>query len=257
LHLELADQLPTAAATALAEIDNIRPVLLVPVWLEQTLERTVPSSALRRSIKRLWDIAAENLLQLPFVRSRIPGGSLQFLDGLASAITFSRRESTGWATRVMRWLCELRGATSESYAIHALAEADFRNRRATHIVYGHTHAAETVPLEASYADGFVLNQMYFNTGTWRRTYRPTITVTGREEFIPAESLSYLAFFQGDERGGRTFETWTGSLGTSLAAPTSRQQQPPGSRVDQSRPTMVAAPHFHGSHVTAGSRNSYR
>jgi UDP-2,3-diacylglucosamine pyrophosphatase LpxH len=256
LEAELGDQLPTAVTQALAEIDNIRPVLLVPVWLEQTLERTVANAALKRAIKRLWDVAAESLLQLSFVRSRIPGGSLHFMDGLASAITFSRRESTGWATRVMRWLCELRGAASESYACHALAEPDFRNRRATHIVYGHTHAAESVPLEASYADGFVLNQMYFNTGTWRRTYRPTITVTGREEFIPAESMSYLSFFQGDERGGRTFESWTGNLGTSLAAPAAGRQ-PAGLRADHSRPTPLAAPHFSHATVSAGIRNSYR
>ncbi len=243
LQRELPGELPAAATAALAEIDHIRPMLLVPVWLEQMLERNIVNSSLRRTIKRLWDSAAENVLQLPFVREHIPGGSAQFLDSLASAITFSRRESTGWGSRVLRWMCELRGATSESYANHALAEPDFRNRRAAHIVYGHTHTAESVPLEASFADGYVLNQVYFNTGTWRRTYRPAINLTGHEEFIPAESLSYLAFFQGDERGGRPFETWTGTLGTSLAAAGGARPISAGMRADQGRQAVMSAPHF--------------
>ena len=33
---------------------------------------------------------------------------------------------------------------------------------------------------------------------------------------PADVFSYLAFFQGDERKGRTFETWTGTLGHTPA-----------------------------------------
>ena len=90
-----------------------------------------------------------------------------------------------------------------SYAQHALAEADFRNRRARHIVYGHTHQHEIVPLDASHADGYVLNQTYFNAGTWRRCYQPTQTLAGNHELVACDSFSLLAFYQGDERSGRT------------------------------------------------------
>ena len=76
--------------------------------------------------------------------------------------------------------------------------------------------------------------MYFNAGT-RRSYRPALNVTGGQEFIPAETMTYLAFFQGDERGGRPYETWTGSLGTSLAA--TAGQTPPGTRLDRVRPWL--------------------
>ena len=41
-----------------------------------------------------------------------------------------------------------------------LTEQDFRNRRAKHIVYGHTHHAENVPLDASYAENYVLNHLH-------------------------------------------------------------------------------------------------
>jgi hypothetical protein len=66
-------------------------------------------------------------------------------------------------------------------------------------------------LDASYADGYVLNQVYFNTGTWRRVYRPTRSAASDREYMPTECLSYVALFSGDERGGRPFETWSGTL----------------------------------------------
>ena len=88
-------------------------------------------------------------------------------------------------------------------AAHALTEPDFRNRRAKHVVYGHTHAAEIVPLDASHAEGYVLDQVYFNAGTWRRIYRPARFAPAGHEFIATDVFNYLAFFQGDERKGRT------------------------------------------------------
>jgi hypothetical protein len=109
-------------------------------------------------------------------------------------------------------MARLRGAETDSFFHHALTEQDFRNRRAKHIVYGHTHRAEVVPLDASYADGFVLHQTYFNSGTWRRVHEQTRLAPREHEFIAADTLSYLAFFKDDQRSGRPYETWTGTLG---------------------------------------------
>ena len=120
--------------------------------------------------------------------------------------------SSGWSSAILQWLQKIRGVDTPSYYPHALTEADFRNRRAKHVVYGHTHAGECVPLDASYAEGYVLDQMYFNAGTWRRVYGQTRFTPGGHEFIASDAMSYLAFFQGDERGGRPYETWSGMLG---------------------------------------------
>jgi hypothetical protein len=127
----------------------------------------------------------------------------------------------------------LRGQQSTSYYPHALAESDFRSRRAKYIIYGHTHFAECVPLEASHAEGYVLNQLYFNSGTWRRTLRPTMSAPNEHEFVPVDTMTYLAFFQGDERFGRPYETWSGTLGV---APTDM----PALRVDAGRTADQAA-----------------
>jgi hypothetical protein len=116
---------------------------------------------------------------------------------------------------VTNWLQTLRGQREESYYQHALSEQDFRNRRAKHIVYGHTHYPELVPLDASYAEAYVHNQVYLNSGTWRRLHRQTMFAPNEHEFIASDTMTYLAFFQGDERGGRPYETWSGTLGVNL------------------------------------------
>ena len=147
-----------------------------------------------------------------------------------------------------RWLARLRGVKSDSYFAHGLAEEDFRNRRARNIVYGHTHRPENVPLDASYADGYVLNQMYFNSGTWRRVYHPTEWGPNDREFIPTECLTFLAFYCADERGGRPFETWSGTLAVDASemmvhrVDAGRTSHPSEQSIPSSR-VPVRAPHF--------------
>lgn len=239
---ELGTDLPTATLAGLREIDHVRPLLLIPVWLDGLLERTCPVPAVRKETKQVWDSLADEFLDLEIVRQGDTASPVDLVDGLAGALKFSRRLSLGWAAKISGWLHSLRGAASDSYCTHALAEPDFRNRRARHIVYGHTHQAESLPLDASYADSLVLNQMYFNAGTWRRVYRPTQFTPGEHEFIPHECLSYLAFFQGDERSGRPYETWSGTLGIDTREPAPRRLvSPQATFADVSRAGHSAAP----------------
>jgi hypothetical protein len=96
-----------------------------------------------------------------------------------------------------------------------MGEADFRNRRARHIVYGHTHQHEIIPLDASHADGYVLNQTYFNAGSCRRGYQPTPMLAGNHELCACDTFSLLCFYNSDERSGRTYETWSGTLAPAM------------------------------------------
>jgi hypothetical protein len=212
----LADGLPAATLHGLREIDRIRPILAIPAWIDGLLQRTSVVPALRKQIKRSWDQLADEFLQLSLVREQDSWSPFDLVDGLERALKFSKRRSLGGIGQVTRWSQELRGVQTDSFAPHALLEEDFRNRRARHIVYGHTHSAETIPLDASYAEGYVLNQVYFNAGTWQRVYRPTQWAGNDREFIPLDCMTYLAFFTGDERGGRSFETWSGTLATDAS-----------------------------------------
>ena len=247
---EIAADLPPAAAKALADIEQIRPMLLIPAWMEGTLERTGCTLAQRSAIKRIWDYMVEQLLHLDIVRTCAAACSADMIDGLSAALKFGRRDTADWTGRTLNFLSSLRGTTNQSYAMHALAEADFRNRRARHIVYGHTHQHEIVPLDASHADGYVLNQTYFNAGTWRRVYRPTQALQGCHEFIAADCFTLLAFYQADERSGRSHETLCGTLASSTIEPPTRQQiAEPAAAIA----APIRAPQFAGSRGMAMAR----
>jgi hypothetical protein len=249
---ELTGQLSSATAAAIREIDQIHPVLLVPAYLECTLERTA-SAAIRNQIKRAWDYMVEQVLHLEIVRKISDASPVDLIDGLAAALKFSRRDSHNWTGRTLAFLAGLRGAKSSSYTQHALAEADCRNRRARHIVYGHTRHHEIVPLDASHADGYVLSQTYFNAGTWRRCYQPTQTIAGHHELVASDSFSVLTFYQADERSGRAHETWTGTLApmTVDVAETQRAHAP-------AAPVRapMRAPQFAGSSRSAAMVRGY-
>jgi hypothetical protein len=212
VETELAGDLPDHTLAGLREIDNVRPSLLVPIWVDGLLERTIAFPSLRKRVKRVWDRLTDEFLDLKFVRERDTWSPNDLVDNLQRALKFSQQVSTGWASNIVSWMHELCGGGDGSYYRHALAEQDFRNRRAMHIIYGHTHDAECIPLDASHVDGNVLNQSYFNSGTWRRVLRQTMLAPQEHEFIPADVMTYLAFYRADERGGRSFETWTGTLG---------------------------------------------
>jgi UDP-2,3-diacylglucosamine pyrophosphatase LpxH len=240
------DDLPPAVIAALREIDNVRPLLMVPVWLSGVLDRATPLPGLRTRIKRIWDGLVDEFLALDLIREQDTWNPAEAVDGLQRALKFSQRLSLESASTMGKWLSGLRTGDG-SYARNALAEPEFRNRRAKHIVYGHTHAAETIPLDASFADNFVLNQVYFNSGTWRRVHRPTCFDPSEHEFVPTETMTYLAFFQGDERSGRPFETWSGTLALSPAEMASLRLDAGSSAIGrphlQPKAKTLAGPHF--------------
>ncbi len=245
---ELSNDLSESALAGFREIDNIRPLLLVPVWIDGLLERSCPHPATRKQVKKVWDALADEFLDHPFVHHRDTWCPVDIVDGLQKALKFSRRLSVGWASWIAQWMWSLRGADNSSYFQHALSEQDFRNRRAKHIVYGHTHYHECVPLDASFAEGYVLNQAYFNSGTWRRVYEQTRFAHHEHEFIAADALTYLAFFKDDERRGRPYETWTGTLGISPITCSTTHRVDSGTSDAAAQPIStpkipLRAPHF--------------
>ncbi len=66
---ELSSELPPALSSGLAELSQVRPLLLMPVWLDALLDRTCPAAALRHKIQRQWDRAADRLLALDALRA--------------------------------------------------------------------------------------------------------------------------------------------------------------------------------------------
>jgi hypothetical protein len=127
---ELQRDAPTGLVAGLRDLHDVRPLLLAPVWIEGLLERVCPTPSVRKHIKQIWDRLADELLQMEMVRDHNTWSPVDLVDGLERALKFSKRLSVGRASKIAAWLNSLRGANSSSYHEHALAEPDFRNRRA-------------------------------------------------------------------------------------------------------------------------------
>ncbi len=213
IQKQMGGALPKECTDGLKEIDNVRPLLVVPVWIDGLLRRTCPDPTMVKDVKKIWDKLADNFLSLKFVRQRDSALSLfDAVDKLEWALKFSRGVSLHNLSRLLSWIEEKVVTREGSYYSHALTETAFKNRKARFIIYGHTHHHEIVPLDSAFmADGMV-NQMYINSGTWRRVHELAQLNPKDEEFMGYNVMTYLAFFREDERGGRPFESWSGALG---------------------------------------------
>lgn len=241
---EFATDLPPAVQQGLADMGQLRPLPLLPVWLDALLDRACPSAALRSKIQRHWDRAVDRMFGLDIVRAGNLCSRQSVISGLAGLLKFNRRPAGSWTAAIRDW-CLANEVCNGSLAAYALAEHDFRNRRAKYVVYGHTHQTDTMALENSAAGGFALSQMYFNTGTWQRVHRPTQIAPGPQEFVASETFNVVTLYQGDERGGRGYETWSANLGMSPTQTVRRVDTPAAAAAQPSSAVMGLhhGPHF--------------
>ena len=101
----------------------------------------------------------------------------------------------------------------DAYAREAAREPWLVEGKAKYVVYGHTHVQRIVPLDRRVSAEKDEKLLYFNSGTWKRLHEQTIFSGEGTKFVDFMVMSYIAFFQEDERSGRPFETWTGTLAT--------------------------------------------
>ncbi len=215
---QLSDLLPEECLNGLREIDNVRPLLMVPVWVGGLLRRTCPDVRVRRRVQEVWGDLTSRFLRLPFVRQSLAGkGRFTDREKVWWGLMISQKLLNPEGRRLVCWLGGKIGNRKQSYYPFALCEKWFRSRRARFIVYGHTHQHEIVALDSCFAVRGMVHQIYLNSGTWRPVHELGRSNSSREVFASFHTMTYLAFFKGDERGGRTFECWSGALAKS--APT--------------------------------------
>ena len=211
----LGDSLPSDCLAGLNEIDNVRPLPMIPVWVAGLLGRTCPDQRLRRQVQEVWNETVNQIVKMPFIRERL---SYRHPFSTASKLKWTLTLSKGlMASDSMRWISWLGGKLGRirgSYACHAMQERSFHNRKARFIVYGHTHHHEVIPLNASLTGGGLFNQIYINSGTWRPVHELAQYDPARAAFVGYHTMTYLAFFKEGERGGRKFECWSGLLSSS-------------------------------------------
>jgi UDP-2,3-diacylglucosamine pyrophosphatase LpxH len=212
---ELGTDLSDACARGLREIDNVRPLVLIPVWVNGLIRRTC-SRPVAEKIKEIWDRVANDFIHLPFINDRLWTARLfGSVAKLEWALKFSHGVSLGNLSEIANWLATKVASHEGAFYPHAFSEPTFKSGEAEFIVYGHTHHYEVVVPLGVGADG-LRTKIYINSGTWRAVHELTRLHISEQEFSAYHVMTYLAFFKGNERGGRKFETWSGTLGMTLS-----------------------------------------
>ncbi len=209
---ELGGELPAETIKNFRELDNVKPYAVIPGWINGLLDRTVVDKGVQKKVKKIWDGVADHFLQVPFVKAHDKPWRFDIVDGLQAGLKlaggFSLEKIGNFALKYYKRA----GSSEASYYKSALAEAAYKNGTARFVVYGHTHDYEVVPLSVRRTDSGILRQLYVNSGTWRRVHKLVKADPDSLQFYDFDVMTYLAFFQGDERRGRQFETWSGSFG---------------------------------------------
>lgn len=207
VQTRLGAQLAPELLNGLREIDNVRPLLYIPIWLDGLLRRYCPDRRLRKKVKTIWNELAEEFVSLPFIREMDTINPIDRVDMLELGLYITRKTSFRTLSKVISWFGMDR-AVGETYYRKALQEQAFTSREAQFIVYGHTHHQEVVPLDTTGVE----DQIYLNSGTWRQVYELARSNVRDYKFLGYQVMTYLIFYKDNERNGRKFEVWNGALG---------------------------------------------
>lgn len=189
--------------TQLREIDNLRPYSLAPAWITQVLKETklddkIVNDAIKEALKSvIASFRSNSIVSKDF--------KLKYGMKIAELLLSGNFSIKNLSNLIRRF--GISKDKFESYKQYAVTMA--ANREMDFFVMGHTHYPEVVPL-CTYIDSNKVkrHKIYINTGTWRSLHK-----TGMEDnsFISYKTITIVGFFKPDERKGRPFEFWTGSL----------------------------------------------
>jgi hypothetical protein len=149
--------LPEDCIAGLEEIDNVRPLVIIPAWIDGLLRKTCNPQQ-QRAVKQVWDELAGDFLGLEFVR--------EHRNPIHIGLKLSIRFSIGLLSRVLLWgAARMNWGKDLPFYPNALNEPAFRDGSARFVVYGHTHHYEIVPLRSESTSTGLLEQIYINSGT--------------------------------------------------------------------------------------------
>lgn len=199
--------------TLLKELDNIRPLLDAPSWVLMVSNRAGSQEA-RHAITDAWEECVDEFFQVPFIKEQDKFLWPDTIDLLQIALQLSSHTSKKFLEKIVELKERFIADNGEGgYAKAAFAEAKVRSGEAGLVLYGHTHDHLIVPMDqVPLAGGSVQDKIYFNTGTWRKTWNKASFEYGSREFIGWHVLTYVSIFKPSENGPYSFEVWNGALG---------------------------------------------
>lgn len=207
----LGGNLPDACRFALHQTESVRPLIAVPVWVREILEQTCPDGSIQREVQAIWSRSIEQLLGLDFIRALDTLHPFDNVDKLQLLFRIPADLPASVVSWVLGFVDRFSTDHGKAFQDHA-AEDRARYARVRHVVYGHTHYHEVVPLGIDYAAGAQSSCLYLNSGTWKRVQQMGKVDKERVSFGSYKTMTYLVFYTNGERSGLGFEAWSGVLG---------------------------------------------
>jgi UDP-2,3-diacylglucosamine pyrophosphatase LpxH len=194
----------------LQEIDNVRPVWDVPLWIRGACS-TAASNKSQKKVHEIWNDLVDDFIKKDLCRQY--GGKWKIKTRAALYLTLALSKQTP----AIRGVADIfkknvipffrRGDDNDKNAFY---EKHLLDNRAEFTVYGHTHLYKIQPLDKVFANGRLLEKTYFNTGTWKKVH--VNTAFSAMQFLSWHVMTFIAFYLKKERGKRKFEVWNGALG---------------------------------------------
>lgn len=192
----------------LREIDNIRPLIDIPLWIHGACRRA-KSPETEKQVKEVWNRLVDAFLKIKFVRKHDKPWRMDVVDALQLALKISKLVSLKDMINLpLRKFYKEKG----DYINKGFNEEYVRRNMAEFVIYGHTHHHQIVPLDQVSLPGGILQKTYFNTGTWRKIHENTVFDEENQEFLSRDVMTFIAFYLKEERKSHRFEIWNGALG---------------------------------------------
>lgn len=193
----------------LKEADNIRPLLALPQYILAAMEHYADRKQ-QQKVHEMWTRAYRPFLDLPFVHALDKPWKVDTVDMLKLFFGFQHVTPLSWQSEISHFV--ERFMPQESYRKHAAAEPAIISGKSDIVVYGHTHNPEMIPLGVHETGNGRCEQLYINSGTWRRVHQRGLNPAKGFPFISYHVMSFVFVYRDGERFGRRHEMWQGSLG---------------------------------------------
>ncbi|MBN1982457.1 MAG: metallophosphoesterase [Chitinivibrionales bacterium] len=196
----------------LREIDNVRPLWDVPIWIHGSC-CLASDQAVERQVNSIWADAVDSFLKLDIIKHIEDASLFNPIKFMRFALTLSKQAHmvSKLVSAIGVPLFRLIQQEQNSYCKKAYSEQLALQNMAEYIVYGHTHQFTIQPLDTMRANGSVLQKIYFNTGTWRKVHSKAL-YSRTDDFLSWNCMTFIAFYGGAEREKkRRFEIWNGIL----------------------------------------------
>jgi UDP-2,3-diacylglucosamine pyrophosphatase LpxH len=210
-------------AERLRDVVDVRPLIGMARWVMWQVSDMDKNA--RDAVNRAMCEAAQSFHDLPFTKAwyaKHDRLGWDHADEFQAFLRLLRSFKPMNFNRILSAADKFAMFKSQTDRYAACAAEDFRRIKSHpdgddiyYVMYGHTHAARTVPIEVIGEPPTERYRVYINTGTWRPTHRMLL---GGDGFSSWKEITYALVYRPGEivSGGHTLdypalESWTGTV----------------------------------------------